>query len=117
MQRDANAAGKGVALGGRVPLHELRELVDERLAHGGHALVVGARERDREVVGDEDAVARDDGGLGVELAPQRCGDLERLHPALEGLRERATDDAFQPSLEAVEKPHVAPSLGLRTLRC
>ena len=63
----------------------------------------GAR-RTRELVRHQDAVARDDGGLGVELAAEGRGDLEGLQTALEGLGEGAVDDALQALLEVVQDP-------------
>ena len=91
-----------IALAGGVLLHELGELVDEGRAEAGHAVVVGRRQAHGELVGHEHAVARDDGGLRVELAPQRRGDLDRLQPRAEGLRERAVDGAFETLLEVVQ---------------
>jgi hypothetical protein len=64
----------------------------------------------QEAVGNEDAVARDHSGLGVELASERARDLNGLHAALEGFRERAVDRSLKPSFEAVKKPQGFPHL-------
>src|SRR5690606_36946712 len=99
---------EAVALGGRVLLNELGELVDERGTEARHPLVVGWRETYDETVRREDAIARDDGRLRVELAAQGRGHLERLQTALEGLGERAVDDTLQALLEFVENPQGSP---------
>ena len=105
---DVDGPCERVPLGGGVLLHQLRELVDECGAEPGHPLEVGRGEAHAEPVGNEDALTRDDGGLGVEFAAERRGDLERLQPALEGLGEGAVDDALQALLELVENPQRVP---------
>ena len=76
----------------------------------------GAR-RTMKRVGHQDAVAGDDGGLRVEFAAQGRGHLEGLQTALEGLGERAVDDALQALLEVVENPQgVSSPAARRTLK-
>ena len=117
LERDRDAAGERVVLRRGVLLHELRELVDQGRAEVRHALVVAGREAHRELVGHQDAVARDDGRLRVELAAEGRGDLEGLQTALEGLGEGAVDDALQALLEVVENPQeVSSPAARRTLK-
>ncbi len=107
-QRDRDAAGERVVLRGGVALHEFRQLVDERRTERRHLVEVVAAEPHDELVGHENAVARDHGGLRVELAAQGRGDLDGREGALEGLGERAVDGALKTSLEAVQKAQLAP---------
>ena len=78
------------------------ELVGQGRAQARHALVVFGRHAHGEVVRHEHAVARDDRRLGVDLALERRGDLDRLQPRTEGLRERAVDGALETFLEVVQ---------------
>ncbi len=62
-------------------------------------------EFDDELVGDQGAVAADDGGLVVEFALQRGGYLDRLDLGFEGAGEDSFDDSADPSLEALKYTH------------
>jgi hypothetical protein len=105
-------------LRGRVLLHELHQLVDEGLAETRHALVVGPTEAHRELVGNEDSVARDHCRLGVEFAAKGARDLDGLQTTLEGLGECAVDGALKTPLEVVQKSQDTPSvLAVPTIRC
>ena len=87
---------------------ELRELIDERRADRVHAVEVARGELHHEAVGNEDAVARDDGGLRVEFTSQSARDLDRLKTALERSRKGAVDGPLESSFEAVQKPQGSP---------
>jgi hypothetical protein len=85
-----------------VLLHEIGQFVDEGRAESCHAVVVGLRHAHPERVRHEHAVARDDRRLRVDLALERCGDLDGLQSRTEGLRECAVDGALETLLEVVQ---------------
>ena len=74
----------------------------------GELVVVVLGEADDELVGHQPLVAGHELGLGVELALQPRGDLDRLYVALERAREDAADGALHLLLEARENAHVPP---------
>ena len=71
------------------PRHVIRSKSTGAEAHG-------------ELVGHENAVARNDGGFRVEFAAKGAGDLDGLQTTLEGLGERAVDGALKTLLEVVQ---------------
>ena len=81
----------------------LDELVDEGPAELGDFRVIGWIEPHSELVRHENAVARDDDGLRVELALERAGDLDRLQAAPKSLGEGTVDCPLKTAFEVVQK--------------
>ena len=98
----------GFALGGRVLLYLEDELVDQRGSDAGHRRIVGRTQQHGELVGDEDAVARDDDRFRVELPFQCAGNLDRLQAAPKGLGEGTVDRPLTTSFEVVQKAQESP---------
>ena len=96
---------EAVALVGGVFANHRRELVGQGLLVRRQPVVIVVAELDDKLVGDQGAVAADDGGLVVEFALQRGGYLDRLDLGFEGAGEDAFDDSADPSLEALKYTH------------
>ena len=83
----------------------------ESLAVGSELVIVVLREPDFKLVGHEPFVPRHELGLAIQLALQPCGDLDRLHVALERACEDAVDCTLDLLLEPLENAHVPPPSG------
>ena len=102
---DLHRTEQRVALLGGVVAHEGGELGLERLLEDRQAPVVVLGELDVEDVGDDGAVAVDDGGPVADLPLEGRGDLDGLHLGLERAGERAVHEAVEGVLEPFQQSH------------
>jgi len=84
------------------------ELFDDVVLELAEPVEVGAREHDREDIGDQDVTAARGDRPVVHRLADRARDLDRLDLGLEGACEDTVDGPLEPTLDPVEDSHRAP---------
>src|SRR5262249_12573408 len=108
-QLDVDRPGERVPLDVGVVAQLVGEFIAEGPAVGVQPLEVARTELDGEVVRHQPAVPGQDPRGVVDLTLERRRQLDRLDVALERAREDTAHNAFQTSLEALQRSHASSS--------